>query len=70
MKGIDLHARKLGDETPLLCTPLIGRTCERVLAEATSSIAQEPDMINQVLHSFAQHPPDMLVNRFRGQTGH
>jgi 3-dehydroquinate dehydratase I len=45
MKAIDLHARKLGDETPLLCTPLIGRTRESVLAEATTSIAQKPDMI-------------------------
>ena len=36
MKAIDFHARKLGDETPLLCTPLIGRTRERVLAEATA----------------------------------
>jgi hypothetical protein len=36
MKAIDLHARKQGGETPLLCTPLIGRTRERVLAEATA----------------------------------
>jgi hypothetical protein len=48
MKAIDLHARKQGGETPLLCTPLIGRTRERVLAEATA----KADMVRH--HHFRQ----------------
>jgi 3-dehydroquinate dehydratase-1 len=54
MKTIDVHGRKLGDETPLLCTPLVGRTRERVLAEAASVIAQKPDMIAWRVDFFAQ----------------
>ena len=48
MKAIDLDARKLGDETPLLCTSLIGRTRERVLAQA----AAKADMVRH--HHFRQ----------------
>ena len=32
IKAVDAHGRKLGGETPLLCTPLVGRTRERLLA--------------------------------------
>jgi 3-dehydroquinate dehydratase-1 len=45
LKAVDAHGRKLGGETPLLCTPLVGRTRQRVLAEATSVIAQKPDVV-------------------------
>lgn len=45
IKAIDTRGRKLGGETPLVCTPLIGRTRERVLAEATSVLRQKPDII-------------------------
>jgi len=45
IKAIDARGRKLGGETPLLCTPLVGRTRERVLAEATKVIAQRPDLV-------------------------
>ncbi|MBK6334585.1 MAG: type I 3-dehydroquinate dehydratase [Betaproteobacteria bacterium] len=45
IKAIDTRGRKLGGETPLLCTPLVGRTRERVLAEATSVLRQKPDLI-------------------------
>ena len=45
LKAADARGRKLGGETPLLCTPLVGRTRKRVLAEATAVIAQKPDMI-------------------------
>lgn len=45
IKAVDARGRKLGGETPLLCTPLVGRTRERVLAEAAAVIAQKPDII-------------------------
>jgi 3-dehydroquinate dehydratase I len=44
-KAIDARGKKLGGETPLLCAPLVGRTRERVLAEATRVLAQRPDII-------------------------
>jgi len=45
LKAIDARGRKLGGETPLLCTPLVGRTHDRVLAEAASVVRQKPDII-------------------------
>jgi 3-dehydroquinate dehydratase-1 len=45
IKAIDARGRKLGGETPLLCTPLVGRTPKRVLAEAASVLLQKPDII-------------------------
>jgi 3-dehydroquinate dehydratase-1 len=45
IKAVDARGRKLGGETPLLCTPLVGRTRERVLAEAKSVLRQKPDII-------------------------
>jgi len=45
IKAVDARGRKLGGETPLLCTPLVGRTRERVLAEAGSVLRQKPDII-------------------------
>ena len=45
IKAVDARGRKLGGETPLLCTPLVGRTRERVLAEAASVLRQKPDVI-------------------------
>jgi 3-dehydroquinate dehydratase-1 len=44
-KVIEVRGRKLGGETPLICTPLVGRTRERVLAEAASVVAKKPDVI-------------------------
>lgn len=44
-KAIDAHARRLGGETPLLGTPLVARTHDRVLAEATRVLALKPDLI-------------------------
>lgn len=44
-KAIDIRGRELGGATPLICTPLVGRTRERVLAEATSVIAKKPDVV-------------------------
>jgi 3-dehydroquinate dehydratase I len=45
IKAVDAHGRKLGGETPLIGTPLVGRTRERVLAEAANVIRQKPDII-------------------------
>jgi 3-dehydroquinate dehydratase I len=45
IKAVDAHGRKLGGETPLLGTPLVGRTRERLLAEAANVIRQKPDII-------------------------
>lgn len=42
---IDIRGRRLGGETPLICSPLVGRTRERVLAEAAIVIAKKPDVI-------------------------
>ena len=45
VKVIETRGRKLGGETPLICTPLVGRTRERILAEAASIISRKPDVI-------------------------
>ena len=44
-KVIDIRGRKLGGDTPLICSPLVGRTRERVLAEAEIVAAKKPDVI-------------------------
>jgi len=44
-KVIDIRGRRLGGDTPLICTPLVGRTRERVLAEAASVVAKRPDVV-------------------------
>ncbi|MFO1316165.1 MAG: type I 3-dehydroquinate dehydratase [Burkholderiales bacterium] len=44
-KRIEVRGRTLGGATPLICTPLVGRTRERVLAEAASVVAKKPDVV-------------------------
>jgi len=44
-KVIDIRGRRLGGGTPLICSPLVGRTQERVLAEAAVVVAKKPDVI-------------------------
>ena len=44
-KRIEIRGKTLGGDTPLICTPLVGRTRERVLAEAASVLAKNPDVI-------------------------
>ena len=44
-KVVDVRGRKLGGETPLICTPLVGRKPEHVLAETTTVLAKRPDVI-------------------------
>lgn len=53
-KIIDIRGRKLGGDTPLICTPLVGRTRERVLAEATSVAAKKPDVVEWRVDFFEQ----------------
>ena len=50
---IEIRGRTLGGDTPLICTPLVGRTRERVLAEAASVIAKNPDAIEWRVDYFA-----------------
>jgi 3-dehydroquinate dehydratase I len=44
-KVIVLRGKQLGGETPLICTPLVGRSRERILAEAASVVPKRPDVI-------------------------
>ena len=44
-KSIEIRDKALGGGTPLICTPLVGRTAERVLAEAASVVAKNPDVV-------------------------
>jgi len=53
IKAIDARGRKLGGDTPLVGTPLVGRTRERVLAEAASVLKQKPDIIEWRVDYFA-----------------
>ena len=45
VKVIDIRGRKLGGDTPLICSPLVGPTRERLLAEAANVAAKHPDVI-------------------------
>lgn len=44
-KALDARGKRLGGETPLLGTPLVARTRERLLAEAGRVLAHRPDLI-------------------------
>ncbi len=44
-KVIEVRSKTLGGGTPLICTPLVGRTRERVLAEAASVVKKSPDVV-------------------------
>jgi 3-dehydroquinate dehydratase-1 len=50
---IDIRGRRLGGQTPLICTPLVGRTRENVLAEAATIAAKKPDVIEWRVDFFA-----------------
>lgn len=45
MKTFEVRGRTMGGETPLVCTPLVGRTRAAVLAEAANVIAKKPDVV-------------------------
>jgi 3-dehydroquinate dehydratase-1 len=42
---LDPRGRKRGGDTPLVCTPLIGRTREQVLAEVAGILPKSPDLL-------------------------
>jgi 3-dehydroquinate dehydratase-1 len=42
---IDKRGKKRDGSTPLVCTPLVGRTRARVLAEAAAVLAKKPDLV-------------------------
>ena len=44
-KIIDIRGRKLGGESPLICSPLVGRTHKRILEEAANVVTKSPDVI-------------------------
>jgi len=44
-KPLSLRGRTLGGDRPLICSPLVGRTRERLLAEAANVHAKAPDVI-------------------------
>jgi len=45
-RAIQLHGRPLGgDRYPAICAPLVGRTRERLLAEAAAVAARRPDLL-------------------------
>ena len=44
-KVIDIRGRRLGGATPLICSPLVGRTRDAILAEAATVVAKQPDVI-------------------------
>ena len=52
-KVIDIRGRSLGGATPLICSPLVGRTRERLLAEAANVVAKQPDVIEWRVDYFA-----------------
>lgn len=70
IKAVDAHGRKLGGDTPLLCTPLVGKTRKRVLAEADSVLKQKPDIIEWRVDFFdAIDDTDAVIETARALRG-
>jgi 3-dehydroquinate dehydratase-1 len=44
-KPIDIRGRRLGAATPLICSPLVARTPERLADESANVLAKRPDVI-------------------------
>lgn len=44
-KLIDVRGRRMGGPTPLICSPLVARTPERLAAETATVFAKRPDVI-------------------------
>lgn len=53
LKLKDARGKKHGRDTPLICAPLVGRSRERVLAEAGAIIGQKPDLIEWRIDFFS-----------------
>ena len=44
-KVIDIRGHPFGGDTPLICSPLVARTPERLIEEAGNVLAKGPDVI-------------------------
>ena len=44
-KSFDVRGRRFGGPTPLICSPLVARTPERLAAESAAVLAKRPDVI-------------------------
>jgi 3-dehydroquinate dehydratase-1 len=44
-KAFDLRGHRMGGPTPLICSPLVARTPERLAAETAAVLAKRPDVI-------------------------
>lgn len=44
-KVIDVRGRRMGGPTPLICSPLVARSAERLAQEAAAVLAKRPDVI-------------------------
>jgi len=62
-KIVDVRGRKLGGETPLICTPLVGRKPEDVLGETTTVLAKRPDVIEWRVDHFDGIADTSLVRK-------
>ena len=51
-KVIDLRGRRMGGPTPLICSPLVARTPERLAAETAAVLAKRPDVIEWCVDFF------------------
>jgi 3-dehydroquinate dehydratase-1 len=52
-RSFTVRGKTFGGETPVVCTPLVGRTREAVLAEAAAVLAKRPDVIEWRVDHFA-----------------
>ena len=53
-KAIELHGKPVaGGKFPLICTPLVGRTREQILAEVQVVLAKKPDILEWRVDFFA-----------------
>jgi len=44
-KVVDIRGRRMGGPTPLICSPLVARTPERLVSESAAVLAKRPDVI-------------------------
>lgn len=45
MKTVQIRNLILGEGTPKICVPIVGRTAEEIIASAAGAVAQQPDMV-------------------------
>ena len=44
-KVFDIRGRRFGGATPLICSPLVARTPDRLASESAAVLAKRPDVI-------------------------